>query len=311
MKILLTGGAGFMGSAFVRLFAEGGFPRVESLIVFDSLTYAGDLSRIQNSFNQKISFIQGDITDSETVNQLMSQVDVCVNYAAETHVDNSIKDPKIFVKTNVLGTEVLLEAAVKNKISKFLQISTDEVYGEIDSGEWDEESSLDPSSPYSASKLSADLLVKAFFKTYKLPTVITRSCNNFGPFQNNEKFIPKVISSLIQGREFPIYGNGANIREWLHVNDHAQSTYLALINGIPGEIYNIGSGNRITNLELAQKIIEKMNASSKLIKYVEDRLGHDFRYAVNSSKAKKILNFSHKIDLDTGLSEIIKISKSI
>lgn len=295
-----------MGSAFVRLFATGEFPQISSLIVLDALTYAGDLSRIDSVLGNNITFIRGEIQDSDLVLNLMKQVDVCVNYAAETHVDNSILNPRPFIETNILGTEILLEAAKLCGISRFVQISTDEVYGAIEEGEWTEESSLDPSSPYSASKLSGDLLVKAFYKTYKLPIVITRSSNNFGPYQNKEKFIPKIISRVLKAEEIPVYGNGQNIREWLFVYDHAKSTYLAITKGRLGEVYNIGSGIRCTNLELVAKIIQLMDGSKSQIKLVEDRLGHDFRYALNSQKSHSQLGFKHTIDLNSGLLQIIK-----
>lgn len=305
MKALVTGGAGFMGSAFVRLFSQGEFPKVKSLTILDSLTYAGDYSRIGDALNSNIRFVQGDINDFDLVSKIMSEVDICINYAAETHVDNSISNPRPFINTNILGTEILLEAAKNSNIGKFVQISTDEVYGEIKNGEWTEESALDPSSPYSASKLSADLLVRAFYKTFKLPVIITRSCNNYGPFQNKEKFIPKIISNLKNELTIPIYGNGENIREWLYVYDHARATYLAVTSGKIGEIYNIGSGYRISNLGLAEKILGLMSLKKDRIEFVEDRFGHDFRYALNSSKANAELNFFPKVDFETGIRQTI------
>ena len=299
-----------MGSAFVRLFSSGEFPLIQSITILDSLTYAGDLTRLPLSGNSNLEFVQGDITDFDLVSKLMKEVDVCINYAAETHVDNSISNPRPFIHTNILGTEILLEAAKTFKISKYIQISTDEVYGEIQHGEWSEESSLDPSSPYSASKLSADLLVRAFYKTFKIPVVITRSCNNYGPFQNEEKFIPKIISNLKNGKSIPVYGSGANIREWIHVDDHAHSTYLALVNGENGEIYNVGSGYRLSNLDLVKKIIDIYGDDINSIEFVPDRLGHDFRYALNSTKSRRDLGFTTRTDFDEAIRLIIK-SKTV
>jgi dTDP-glucose 4,6-dehydratase len=306
MKVLITGGAGFMGSAFVRAFSENKFPVINSLVVLDDLTYAGDIRRIENTLGQKIKFVKGNICDFELLNTLMNQVDACINYAAETHVDNSILDPMLFMKTNIIGTGTLLESARLAKISRFIQISTDEVYGEIDSGEWTEESALAPSSPYSASKLSGDLLALSFQRTFNLPIVITRSCNNYGPFQNSEKFVPKVISNSLENKKIPVYGTGSNVREWLYVEDHADSTYLALTRGVPGNIYNIGSGTRFSNLDLVSEILKVTRRDISLVDFVQDRLGHDARYALNSDKARIQLGFKPKIDFSEGIKRTVK-----
>lgn len=311
MKILVTGAAGFMGCAFIKLFSEEKFDNIERITILDKLTYAGDIMRIRRYMGPKIDFIHGDIADKSIVEQIMSKVDVCINYAAETHVDNSISNPDVFYQSNIIGTTVLLNAARKFSISKFLQISTDEVYGAITEGEWDEESTLDPSSPYSASKLSADLIVKSYFKTYNLPIVITRSCNNYGPGQNIEKLIPKTFTNALSNRKIPVYGTGANIREWLYVEDHARATYNALIKGEPGEIYNIGSGVRCTNLELINKILSISERNSDLIEFVQDRKGHDFRYALNSKKASEIINFLPEISLEEGLNRTLNYYQNL
>ena len=305
MKLLVTGGAGFMGSAFVRKFSHGDFPKIEEIVVLDSLTYAADLSRISEFIGDKVTFIHGDIRDQEIVSQVMSRVDACINYAAETHVDNSIVAPQEFISTNILGTGNLLIAAKENQIRKFIQVSTDEVYGEIAVGEWTELSDLDPSSPYSASKLSADLLCQSFFKTYKTPTVVTRSCNNYGFGQNPEKLIPKVIKCIKENMEIPLYGNGMNIREWLHVEEHALGMYQSIFFGKVGQTYNFGSGERLTNLELIKMIINLTDGNYDRISFVEDRKGHDFRYAVDCAKAKAELGFSSNIKLLDGIKEII------
>jgi dTDP-glucose 4,6-dehydratase len=305
MKILVTGAAGFMGSAFIKLFFEDKLKNIERITILDKLTYAGDIERIRPYIGAKIDFIHGDIADESIVEQAMSKIDVCINYAAETHVDNSITNPDVFYQSNIIGTTVLLNAARKYSISKFIQISTDEVYGAITEGEWDEESSLDPSSPYSASKLSADLIAKSYFKTYELPIVITRSCNNYGPGQNLEKLIPKTFTNALSNKRIPVYGTGSNIREWLYVEDHARATYNALIKGKPGEIYNIGSGIRCTNLELINKILSISGRNSDLIEFVQDRKGHDFRYALNSKKASEFIDFSPEINIEEGLNRTL------
>ena len=302
MRVLVAGGAGFMGSAFVRNFALGKFPKISSILIVDALTYAHNFESIEKLIDDKrIEFIQADIRDNLKMDEAMLGIDVCVNYAAETHVDNSITNPDIFFQTNIIGTSNLLSAGKKAEIKKFIQISTDEVYGEINEGEWTESSSLDPSSPYSASKLSADLIAKAFHKTYNFPITITRSCNNYGPGQNIEKLIPKTFTAITNQEPIPIYGSGKNIREWMYVDDHARGTYDAMVSGKSGEIYNIGSGVRIANIDLVRRIIQLAGGSESLIEFVEDRKGHDFRYALDSSKANSELGFMPEIDLATGL----------
>jgi dTDP-glucose 4,6-dehydratase len=238
--------------------------------------------------NPNFEFIHGDICDVELVNKLVAKIDAVINFAAESHVDRSIEDSSEFIHTNVLGTQVLLDAAKKHGIDKFVQVSTDEVYGSILEGSWDENEPLLPNSPYSASKAAADLLVRSYFVTHGLNVSITRCSNNFGPKQDLEKLIPNFIHKLSQGKKVPVYGDGLNVRDWLYVNDHCQGIYLALTKGLAGEIYNIGGGTELTNLELTRILIKIFEKDEDFIDYVPDRLGHDRRYSVNSSKIENL-----------------------
>jgi dTDP-glucose 4,6-dehydratase len=288
MKILVTGGAGFIGSNYVNnlVSQENNW---NEIIILDSLTYAGNLANLDQSLKDKrVKFIKGDIRNSQLVSELMNNVNTVVHFAAESHVDRSIENPEDFVSTNVLGTFVLLQAAYERKIEKFLHVSTDEVYGSISSGSWTETSLIDPNSPYSASKASSDLLALSYWRTYGLPVFISRCSNNFGPFQFPEKFIPLSITNLIDGIGIPLYGNGLNSRDWLHVLDHCDALNCILEKGIPGEIYNIGGGTELNNLELAKVILSTLGKNDSYIKFVPDRKGHDFRYSVNY---EKIANF--------------------
>jgi dTDP-glucose 4,6-dehydratase len=285
MRALVTGGAGFIGSNFVEMALTDQFPEISRVLVLDKLTYAGKLSNLSAVANDpNFEFIQGDICDVELVNELAANVDAIINFAAESHVDRSIKSSSEFVRTNVLGTQVLLDAAKKFNLSRFIQISTDEVYGSIPKGSWDENSPLLPNSPYSASKAAADLLVRSYFVTHGLNTNITRCSNNFGPRQDAEKLIPNFILKLARNEKVTVYGDGKNIRDWIHVNDHCRAIYFTLLRGVAGEIYNVGGGIELTNIELTRKLIAKMGKQDSLISFVPDRLGHDHRYSVNSSK---------------------------
>ena len=285
MKILITGGAGFIGGNFVRYMFQK-HPDDE-IVVLDKLTYAGKPENLQD-VQGKINFIKGDICDKNDVGKAISDCEAVFNFAAETHVDRSIMEAGIFVKTNVLGVHTLLEAARKHEVEKFVQISTDEVYGSVEKGSFSEEGPLYPSSPYSASKASADMLCRAYFKTYGLPVLITRSSNNFGPYQDQEKLIPKLIINALQNRPLPIYGDGKNVRDWVYVLDNCSATDLIFERGKIGEIYNIASGVEKQNIEVAHLILKELKKPESLVKFVEDRPGHDFRYSLDTKKIRNL-----------------------
>ena len=302
MRVLVTGGAGFIGSNFVELALTDQFPEISSVVVLDKLTYAGKLSNLSSvESNPNFEFIKGDICDVNLVNAVAGRVDAVINFAAESHVDRSIENSTAFVTTNVLGTQVLLDAAKNHNIKKFVQVSTDEVYGSILEGSWDENEPLQPNSPYSASKAAADLLVRAYFVTHGLNVNITRCSNNFGPRQDPEKLIPNFILKLGRGLKVPVYGDGLNVRDWLFVEDHCKGVYLTLTKGAPGEIYNIGGGTELTNLELTQKLLNLLNRDHSFVDYVQDRLGHDRRYSVNCKKIQG-LGYSPSKDFEEKLS---------
>jgi dTDP-glucose 4,6-dehydratase len=277
----------------------------------DSLTYAGNLNNLNEVIDsEKFIFIKGDICDSEIVHDATKGIDVIVNFAAESHVDRSITNPNQFLRTNVLGTQNLLNAAVKNKVAKFIQISTDEVYGSINEGSWTEHWPLSPNSPYSASKASADLLVISYYKTFGLDTRITRCSNNYGPYQFPEKVIPLFVTNLLRNKDLPMYGNGKNIRDWIHVDDHCAGIEKTIELGKPGEVYNFGGGNEITNIDLANKILTYFNLSSDKIKFIEDRKGHDFRYSVSFDKSINDLGWKPYKNFMDGLLETIEWYKN-
>jgi dTDP-glucose 4,6-dehydratase len=276
----------------------------QKIIVLDSLTYAGNMKNLQIT-DSRFSFVHGDICNKQIVDELLSQVDVVVNFAAESHVDKSILDSKQFISSNIVGTHVLLESSLKNKINRYVQISTDEVYGSIEVGSWDENSSIQPNSPYSASKASGDLLVKSFYKTYGLHTNITRCTNNFGPRQFPEKLIPFFISRLKMGLQIPIYGDGKNIRDWLHVTDHCRAIEMVLNHGEPGEIYNIGGGVELDNLTLAKKLVGLLDAPMSALTFVPDRKGHDLRYSVDWAKINKLLGYFPTMDFEASLKQTV------
>ena len=282
--MLITGGAGFIGCNFVHEMI-GKYDH--DLVIFDKLTYAANPEYLDD-VKDKIEFVKGDIGDSEAVNKVMKDCDMVVNFAAETHVDRSIEDPGVFVKTDVIGTYNLLECVRKYDIERYLQISTDEVYGSIDNGSFSEESNIDPSSPYSASKAGADVIVSAYYKTYGAPVLITRSSNNFGPYQFPEKLIPLFILNAMQDKQLPVYGDGKNVRDWIFAPDNCGGVYTALTKGKLGEVYNIGGGNERNNLEITNLILEILEKPESLITFVEDRLGHDKRYSLDSSKIMKL-----------------------
>ncbi|MCL0082656.1 dTDP-glucose 4,6-dehydratase [Dehalococcoidia bacterium] len=302
MKILVTGGAGFIGSNFVcYLLREHPDWEVTNL---DKLTYAGNLENLMDvEGNPGYHFVKGDITDRELVDKLLGQgFDVVVNFAAESHVDRSILDSSPFIRTNVQGTQVLLEGARQHKVRLFLQVSTDEVYGSLGApGKFTEESPLLPNSPYAASKAAADCLCRAYYHTYGLPVVITRCSNNYGPFQFPEKLIPLVITNALEGKEIPVYGDGLNVRDWVHVEDHCRALDVIIQQGKPGEIYNIGGNCEETNLELVHCILAIMGKPRSLITFVADRPGHDRRYALETSKIERELGWRPAILLGEGL----------
>ncbi|TDQ00041.1 dTDP-glucose 4,6-dehydratase [Halanaerobium saccharolyticum] len=305
MKILVTGGAGFIGSNFIRYQLEN---YDDQIINVDKLSYAGNLDNlkaVENSPNYE--FKKLDICNKEKIDQIMHQgIDYIVNFAAESHVDRSIEDPSVFVKTNIEGTQNLLDLALKFGVKRFVQISTDEVYGSLGpEGKFKEDSPLNPSSPYAASKAAADLLVKSYAKTYELPVNITRSSNNFGPYQYPEKLIPLFIINALQNEKLPLYGDGSNIRDWIYVKDHCRAIDLVMRRGDSGEIYNIGANNEKSNLEITQKILSLLSKSELLIKHVEDRKGHDYRYAVDTSKIKNELGWKVEYDFEQAVEKTL------
>jgi dTDP-glucose 4,6-dehydratase len=307
MRLLVTGGAGFIGSHFVRKCFDGSFPEISGVTVLDKLTYAGNLKNLDVvSKNREFNFVKGDICDPIIVRNLLGDKDAIINFAAESHVDRSIESSSEFVKTNISGVQVLLDAIKnKGKGKRFVQISTDEVYGSIDQGSWTEESPLLPNSPYSASKAGADLLVRSYFRTHSLDVLITRCSNNYGPFHYPEKLIPLFITNIIENKKIPVYGTGQNIRDWLHVDDHCTGIYKVLKGGRSGEIYNIGGGRELSNIEITKLILNIMGSDETAIEFVEDRKGHDQRYSVNWSKIRNELAYQPKISFEQGLSNTI------
>lgn len=306
-KLLVTGGAGFIGSNFIKYMLD---KHPEYIIVnLDLLTYAGNLENLADiEDHEKYTFIKGDICDAFLVNQLVSEgVNYIINFAAESHVDRSIADPGVFIRTNVMGTQILLDAALKHKIDKFIQISTDEVYGSLgENGYFTEETPLAPNSPYSASKAGADMLVRAYHETFKLPVNITRCSNNYGPYQFPEKLIPLIIANAQEDKEIPVYGDGLNIRDWLHVKDHCFAIDSVLHHGKPGEIFNIGGNNEKRNIEIVKTIIEALNKPESLIKFVKDRQGHDRRYAIDATKIKRELGWEPSYSFSRGINETVQ-----
>jgi len=305
MKLLITGGAGFIGSNFIHYILK--HYKKDEVVNFDKLTYCGNLENLRDiEKNPKYKFIKGDICDAKLVEKVFQKEkpDFILNFAAETHVDRSIKNPKNFTQTNVLGTHTLLEASRKYNIKKFLQISTDEVYGSIKKGKFKEIDSLLPNSPYAASKAGADLLVRSYYKTFNLPILITRSSNNFGPYQYPEKLIPLFITNILQGKKVPLYGTGLNVRDWIYVLDNCAGIDIVLRKGKIGEIYNIGGGNEKTNLEIAKIILKELGKDESWIEYVKDRPGHDFRYALDTRKIIK-LGWKPKYSFEKAIKETI------
>ncbi|HDR7781237.1 MULTISPECIES: dTDP-glucose 4,6-dehydratase [Bacillus cereus group] len=308
MKVLVTGGAGFIGSNFVRYMVKK-YPKY-NIVNLDTLTYAGNLENLKDIEElSNYRFIKGDIADRQFINQLFKEekFDYVLNFAAESHVDRSITNPDIFIQTNIQGTQVLLDAAKNAEVKKYLQVSTDEVYGTLgETGYFTEETPLASNSPYSSSKAGADLLVRAYHETFGLPVNITRCSNNYGPFHFPEKLIPLMIINALNDKQLPVYGDGLNVRDWLHVEDHCQAIDLVLHKGKNGEVYNVGGNNERTNIEIVKTILKALDKPESLIKYVTDRPGHDRRYAIDATKLREELGWSPKYNFDTGIEQTIK-----
>lgn len=303
MRYLVTGGAGFIGSNFVRTVFQR--DPAASVTVLDKLTYAGNRANLRDVERARgFRFVQGDIADPAAVEPLVKEAEVVVNFAAETHVDRSIVDAAAFLRTNVIGTQVLLEAARRSRLERFLQVSTDEVYGSIDQGAWTEETPLHPNSPYAASKAAADLLVQAYATTYGVPALITRSSNNYGPYQYPEKFIPLAVTNLLDGEPVPLYGDGLNVRDWLHVEDNCAALAEVLQRGTPGQVYHIGGDEERANADVARAILAALGKPASAIQPVPDRPGHDRRYALDCAKLRA-LGWAPRRTFEQGLQETI------
>ena len=306
VKILITGGAGFIGSNFVKYMLNQ--HKDYEIVNLDALTYCGNLENLSDiEDNPNYTFVKGDIRDKSVVDDLVKDSDYVINFAAESHVDRSIEDPEIFIKSNVLGTQVLLNAAKEYGVEKYIQISTDEVYGTLGKeGYFTETTPLQPNSPYSASKAGGDLITRAYFETFDLPINITRCSNNYGPYQFPEKLIPLMISNTLEDKKLPIYGDGKNIRDWLHVYDHCSAIDLVLHEGKIGEVYNIGGNNEKQNIDIVKLILNELDKDESLIEFVTDRLGHDRRYAIDSSKIQEQLGWKPKYTFEMGIKETIQ-----
>ncbi len=308
MKILVTGGAGFIGSNFIRLLLGSG--KGYRLVNLDKLTYAGNLENLSDlAKSPGYEFVRGDICDGKLLDRLLGDgIEGVVNFAAESHVDRSLYEPDVFIQTNVVGVQVLLHAAMRHKVKRFVQVSTDEVYGSL--GEKDprfrEDFPLAPNSPYSASKAAGDLLARSYFKTYGFPVVVTRCSNNYGPYQFPEKLIPLFVTNALENRPLPVYGDGLNVRDWIHVEDHCRALELVLERGKPGEIYNIGGEAERTNLEITKGILRILGKPESLMQYVTDRPGHDRRYAIDFSKIEKEIGWQPRYNLEEGLSRTVR-----
>jgi dTDP-glucose 4,6-dehydratase len=308
VRILVTGAAGFIGSNFVRNMLSGAYPAFSDadVTVLDKLTYAGNIANLDPiSDSARYTFVEGDICDAGLLADLMPGHDAVVHFAAESHVDRSITGAADFVVTNVEGTQQLLQAALNADVDRFVHVSTDEVYGSIDEGSWPEDHPLLPNSPYSASKASSDLMARAYHRTFGMDVRITRCSNNYGPYQFPEKVIPLFVTNLMDGVPVPLYGSGSNVRDWLHVDDHCNGIQMVLDRGAPGEIYNIGGGTELTNVELTHLILDAMGAGPDMIKQVADRKGHDLRYSVDISKIHDQLGYSPQVPFEQGLADTI------
>ncbi|WP_028851182.1 dTDP-glucose 4,6-dehydratase [Thermocrispum municipale] len=309
MRVVVTGGAGFIGSHYVRQALSGAYESLADarIVVLDKLTYAGNeenLAPVADS--ERLEFVRGDIRDGELVRRVLRGADAVVHFAAESHVDRSIDGAAEFVSTNVLGTQTLLQAALEAEVGRFVHVSTDEVYGSIEQGSWPEDHPLEPNSPYSASKASSDLLARAYHRTHGLPVCITRCSNNYGPYQYPEKVIPLFVTNLLNGKPVPLYGDGGNVRDWLHVDDHCRGIQLVLDGGRPGEVYNIGGGTELSNKQLTGLLLEAVGADWDMVEYVTDRKGHDRRYSVDISKISSELGYRPAVPFTEGLATTVR-----
>jgi dTDP-glucose 4,6-dehydratase len=308
VKLLVTGGAGFIGSNLVRRLLDDAYPQLAGaeVTVLDKLTYAGTLANLPDAAGSpRYEFVEGDICDTDLVRDLMPGHDAVVHFAAESHVDRSITGAADFVLTNVLGTQTLLQAGLDAGVPRFVHVSTDEVYGSIPEGSWDEERPLEPNSPYSASKAGSDLLARAYARTFGMDVSITRCSNNYGPHQFPEKVIPLFVTNLMDGVPVPLYGEGLNVRDWLHVDDHCRGIALVLAKGRAGQTYNIGGGTELTNLELTERLLEAMGAGWDMVQRVPDRKGHDLRYSVDITKISEQLDYTPEVPFERGLADTI------
>jgi len=309
VKVLVTGGAGFIGSNFVRRILEDAYEGLEGaeVVVYDALTYSGNPANLAPvAQSPRFTFVQADIRDAGALDDVLPGIDTVVHFAAESHVDRSVRDSGIFVETNVLGTQRLLDASLRAGIQRFVHVSTDEVYGSIAEGSWDEAQPLEPNSPYSASKAGSDLLARSYYRTHGMNLSITRCSNNYGPYHFPEKVIPLFITNLIDGLHVPLYGTGENIRDWLHVDDHTRGIAMVVTGGRAGEVYNIGGGTELSNRELTQKLLDATGTDWSYVDQVEDRKGHDLRYSVDIGKIQSELGYAPLVPFDQGLADVVQ-----
>ncbi|MFG3254473.1 dTDP-glucose 4,6-dehydratase [Streptomyces sp. NPDC048172] len=308
-RVLVTGGAGFIGSHFVRELLAGAYPGLDGarVVVLDKLTYAGNMANLAPvAGDPRLTFVRGDICDAKLATELMRGTDLVVHFAAESHVDRSIEDAHHFARTNVLGTQTMLRTALAADVRRFVHVSTDEVYGSIDEGSWPEYHPLEPNSPYAASKAASDLMALAFHRTHGLEVCVTRCSNNYGPYQYPEKLLPLFVTNLADGLPLPLYGDGGNVREWLHVDDHCRGVALVAQKGRAGEIYNIGGGTELTNRELTERVLGLCGADWSAVRPVADRKGHDRRYSVDIGKISDELGYTAHVSFEEGLERTVR-----
>ncbi|MEV8503287.1 dTDP-glucose 4,6-dehydratase [Actinoplanes sp. NPDC051475] len=309
MNLLVTGGAGFIGSGFVRAVLADALPGLEGarVTVLDKLTYAGNFANLGPvAESKRLDFVPGDVCDAALIESVLRKHDHVVHFAAESHVDRSILAATEFATTNVVGTQILLDAALRHGIERFVHVSTDEVYGSIPSGSWTETSPLSPNSPYAATKAGGDLLALAFHRTHGLPVTVTRSANTYGPYQHPEKLIPRFVTNLLEGRKVPLYGDGSQVRDWIHVDDHCRATALVLTRGRPGEVYHVGGTEELTNKDLTGLLLRECGTGADRVEHVEDRKCHDHRYALDDSRIRDELGYRPQVDFRTGLAETVR-----